>query len=49
VKTEHRKTGPKASGAVVRRKRKRKNYQKSTDKDESNSNKASIPAILAPT
>jgi len=46
VKTEHRKTRPKASGAVVRGKRKRKNYQESTDKDESDSNKALIPATL---
>ena len=48
VKTGHRKTRPEASGAVVRGKRKRKDYQGSTDEDESDSDKALIPTI-APT
>ena len=46
VKTGHRKTRPKALGAVVRGKRKRKNYQESTNEDENDSNKASIPITL---
>ena len=49
VKTWHRKSRPEASGAVVRGKRKRKDYQGSTDEDESDSDKALIPATIAPT
>ena len=49
VKTWHRKSRPEASGTVVRGKRKRKDYQGSTDEDESDSEKALIPATIAPT
>lgn len=49
VKIGHRKNKGETSGAVARGKRKRKDYQESSDEDESGSDKASVPAIVTAT